>query len=196
MARYASEGEDVITIIFSKGEASHPWLDPQTIHAERIKETEEAAGIVGVKKTYFLDLRDGKLVEDAKNPEVHKKIRSLIAKYDPDKIFTHALDDVLYGHRAVYTTVLEVVRDIHANDHVKRPQVWGFNVWTMNVRQRMVPKLIVDISATFELKRRALRCFKSQRVALYQLYPFIYARAFFNGIDADVKYAESFVRLL
>jgi len=63
------------------------------------------------------------------------------------------------------------------------------------LRKRNLPKLVVDISSTFKQKRKALKAFGSQRLALFQLIPFVYAKAFFDGIDSDVKYAETFYKI-
>jgi LmbE family N-acetylglucosaminyl deacetylase len=195
IAQYAKEGKRTIAVIFSKGEKSHPWMQEKHMHEMRIKESLDAGAIVGTHDTIFLGLRDSKLSEDLENPEVLARIRAIIEKYKPEKVFTHDQDDIIYpDHRAVHKAVMWVV-DAMIQEKAFDGAVYTFNIWFLSFRKRKTPKLVVDISDTFKKKREALKVFKSQKVALLQLVPFVYAKAFFDGIDADTKYAEMFHKI-
>jgi N-acetylglucosamine malate deacetylase 1 len=195
IAKYAKEGKRTICVIFSKGEGSHPWMKEKHMHDIRMQESLVAGNLVGVSETIFLGLRDGKLMEDIKQTTVDSRIKAIIERYKPQKIFTHDQDDFIYkDHRAVHLAVMTAI-DSLIKKGTFTGDVYTFNIWFMNLRKRNLPKLVVDISSTFKQKRKALKAFGSQRLALFQLIPFVYAKAFFDGIDSDVKYAETFYKI-
>jgi len=55
--------------------------------------------------------------------------------------------------------------------------------------------MYVDITDTFKLKLKALRCFKSQWMTMISLLWSVYFRAIINGLDARCKYAERFYKI-
>jgi len=170
-------------------------MQEKHMHTIRMQESLVAGNIVGVDDTIFLGLRDGKLGEDTKNPEVLTRIKAIINKYKPTKIFTHDQDDLIYpDHRAVHKSVMECVNELSSKKKFSG-DVYTFNIWFMNIRKRNVPRLVVDISTSFNKKRKALRAFHSQKLALLQLKPFIYAKAFLDGLHSDVRYAETFYKI-
>ena len=120
-----------------------------------------------------------------------RRIAVLIKKYKPAKIFTHSVDDMIYkDHKAVHKIMIEVL------DKVKyKGEVYSFNIWNLNIRKREKAKLIVDITKTFKKKLKALQCFKSQKMALMQLLPVIYVRAFKHGLEGESRFAEKFYKL-
>ncbi|MFW5746544.1 MAG: PIG-L deacetylase family protein [Nanoarchaeota archaeon] len=195
IAQYTAEGKMVRTVIFSKGEGSHPWMREKVVHTIRMQESMVAGHLVGTDETIFLGLRDGQLTKDCKDPSVAERIKAIILRYKPDKIFTHDMDDLVYpDHKAVNKVVLTVVDELMAKNRW-RGDVYTFNIWFMNFRKTLKPKLVVDISSTFRQKRKALRAFKSQKIALLQLIPFVYAKAFFDGLHSDVRFAETFYKV-
>lgn len=194
-AKYSQEGKKVISVIFSKGEKSHFWMQEQHVHDVRTQESLVAGAIVGVSDTVFLGLRDSKLKTDCQDPVVKERIKSIITNADPVKIFTHDQDDFIYpDHIGVHRVVVEAVDELIAQERFKG-ELYTFNIWFMHLRKRDRPKLVVDISSTFHKKRRALKAFGSQKLALLQLIPFTYAKAFFDGIDSGHRYAETFYKV-
>ena len=73
--------------------------------------------------------------------------------------------------------------------------VYVFNIWAKDVRLSRNPKLFIDISKTFSLKWNALKCFKSQHMYIFQLYPGMLWRAFRNGIENRCRFAEVFTKV-
>ena len=188
MVKYAREGIEVITVIFSSGERSHPWLKRNVTIEAREKETEKVASILGLKNTINLNLRDGALWKEAKEKQVFEKIISIIKQYNPEKIFTHAVDDPHPDHHAVYKVMSEVMKIMHYKGHV-----YSFDVWNpFNIMKRKMPKMYVDVSDTFPIKIQALKCFKSQKLYIVPLLPVTYLRAIFAGFQAHCKYSEAF----
>ena len=191
IAKYADEGKEVITVFFSYGETSHPYLKKDITIKMRVKESKEAGKILGEKKMVYLGLKDGALHSETKKAEVKNKIRSLIVEYRPEKVFTHSEDDPHPDHRAVNKAVLEALENVRC-----RCDMYTFPVWNvLSVRERNHPKMFVDITSTFRRKIDSLYAHKSQKLAIYSLITSIYIRAFLNGLHSDVRYAEVFYKV-
>jgi len=92
IARYASEGMNIVTVIFSYGESSHPWLKAKVTQDMRKKECEEANKVIGGNDIIYFGLKDSKLEEEVtKNKtKIENKIKEILDKFKPRKIFTHA----------------------------------------------------------------------------------------------------------
>jgi LmbE family N-acetylglucosaminyl deacetylase len=195
LAKYVREGKHVVTVIFTDGESSHPWKKKHLVTQNRRLEAIRATKILGVHKVIHLKLHDGSLTKDIKNPDVEESILAILEEYKPTKVFTHSQDDGLYpDHIAVHKVTMQAI-DKYIEKTKEKPEVYSFNIWTFHFRNTNTPKLFVDITQTFELKKQALRCFKSQALALLQLWPTIYFKAIVNGFRKNVKYAEVFYRL-
>lgn len=198
LKKYAKQGIKTIVVIISGGEKSNALYKKEKLIKIRKDESEQAAKILEVSKVINLGLRDMQLIKDLDKKETKDEIKNLIKKYQPEKIFTHAIDDLLYqDHKAVHDTIYNILEQINKTKNKKdKLSLYTFNVWTLNVRKRDSPKLIVDISDEFKYKLKALKKFKSQKIALLQLYPAIYTRAILSGWKYDTKYVEEFFKVL
>ncbi len=194
MARYAKEGKRIYTVIFSYGEASHPWLKKKVTADMRVEECKEADKIIGGYGLTFLGFKEGSFKEEIKKRGVKKKIKEILSRCKPEKVFVHSIDDrdpISGDHRAVHDIVLEVLDEVDYKD-----ELYTFDVWNpINVRKREKPKMYVDISETFKTKLEALKCFRSQWVAMTFLYWSVYARALINGIRSGYRLAERFYKV-
>jgi len=191
IAKYAQEGKRVLAVIFSYGEKSHWWLQKKFTVEMRVKESRSAGEVVGTYKTMFLGMKDFELAEEIKDRKRLRPIEKIILKYKPSKIFTHSPDDVIYAdHKAVWKAVDYVTKKIRYEG-----DIFVFNIWAKDVRLTKNPKLYIDISDTFKLKWAALKEFKSQRMALFQLYPGVLWKALKNGLEHKCRFAESFTKV-
>ena len=192
IAKYAKEGKEVVAVIFSYGEKSHWWLKKKFTVEMRVKESKAAAEIVGIKETVFLGLKDFELKEEIKKKKNLKLLEKMILKYKPSKIFTHSPDDIIYSdHRAVWDAVEKVTKKMGFEG-----DIYVFNIWAKDVRLSRNPKLFIDISGTFSLKWKALKCFRSQHIYIFQLYPALLWRAFRNGLENKCRFAEAFIKVM
>ncbi len=191
VAKYAANGHDVINVVFSHGEMTHPWLKKRITVEMRQLEAVEADKIIGGKEVLFLGINDSMLAKEAGSGWVLDKIEHMIRHYQPGKIFTHSQDDLHPGHRAVNKAVVKAL------DRMKfKGEAYAFDVWNpFNFRGRNQPKMYVDITQTFEKKIDALKCFRSQWMAMITLLWSIYFRALLNGLEAGCKYAERFYKI-
>jgi LmbE family N-acetylglucosaminyl deacetylase len=157
----------------------------------RVNETLKADKIVGVKETIFFGLNEGNFIEGAKENNIHSKIQNLIKKYKPVKIFTHTSSDPHPDHKITEKLVLTAFDSIRYHC-----DFYTFDVWNpLNIKSSTSPKLVVDISNTFKTKLRALKCFKSQKVALFSLLWSVYYRAILIGLKHQCQFAESFHKI-
>ncbi|MFA6072889.1 MAG: PIG-L deacetylase family protein [Candidatus Woesearchaeota archaeon] len=201
MAKYAREGYDVFTIIFSYGEGSHPHMKLSYVAKTRVLESKEADAIIGGKGVMFLALKDGHMKEDFTNKKMMDRFKRLLASYKPCKIFTHSIDDLFPDHRFVREIVLEAC-DSLSRKNIIDPEIYSFDIWNLwSLRKRTEPKLVVDISDTFKYKIRALHTFKSQinffshTILVNVLYLLVYVKAFINGKKYGFKTAEVFYKI-
>lgn len=191
IAKYRKENKEVITVICSTGEKSHPWLKQDYLIKMRKEESQRASRIVRTSKNIFFDLKEGKLNEELQNSNIQRTIKELIKKNRPKKIFTHALDDPHPDHKAIGNAIIKITDSINYQGHV-----YSFEIWNpVNIKKRDIPKLYIDVSKTFHLKIKALKEFKSQIGSLIPLLPVVYIRAFFAGLHAKCKYAEVFYKI-
>lgn len=191
IARYSQEGKRVVAIIFSYGEMSHWWLKKKYTVEMRVKESKAAGAVVGIHDTMFLGLKDAEMKFEIQKEGKIEQLARLITKYSPSKIFTHSPDDVIFpDHAAVWSAV-----DLATDKCDYQGDVYCFNIWAKDVRVARNPKLIVDISKTFGLKWKALSCFKSQHMYIFQLYPGVLWRAIRSGFENKSRFAEAFVKM-
>jgi len=168
VARWVKEGKRVIYVVCTNGDkgTSDINMKPEKLVEIRKKEQRAAADILGVSDVIFLGLPDQGL-EDT--PEFRKLIVRLIRQYRPDTVVT--ADPYRHyiwhrDHRIAGQVTLDAVFP-YARDHLAYPdlleeglqphkvkEVWFWAAEEINHRS--------DITDTFELKLRALRCHDSQ----------------------------------
>ncbi len=191
LTKYAKEGMKVKTIICSFGEKSHPHLKKEVIRQRRIDESLKADKIMGGSGVVYLDIREGKFEEDFLKKKIAQKLAILIKKEKPVKIFTHDLDDAHPDHRAVHRLVMRLIED----GKIKCP-VYSFDIWSLiKVRNRKVPKLVVDVGGTFHTKVKAFLVHESQALAIWLLLWKVIIKDWLSGRIYGHKYAEVFYRL-
>lgn len=187
LAKYAREGHTVKTLIMSYGETGNFWLKEHLTVKMRVSESEHADNVIKGKGVTFFDLKEGKFDVEAQEKNVVGRLANRFRQEHPHKVFTHSKDDPLKDHRDTLKLVLE------AMDRAQlEVPVYSFNVWNLFNLKRERPKLIVDISTTFPTKLKALKCFKSQTLAMISLLWSVYAKAFLYGIQNHTKWAEVF----
>lgn len=191
VAKYAQEGKAVRAVIFTYGYESHPWQKEEITQEVRIRESKKAASVLGYKRCVFLGLEEGKILRQMEETNVVPKIRRLIEKYRPGKIFTHSLNDPHPDHKAVHRVMRAIVSSL------KKPvDMYAFDIWTfLSLQERGKPQLLVDITDTFGTKVRALKCFKSQQISLLTLLWSVHLKAFLHGLKNDCRYAEAFYKV-
>ena len=62
--KYVEEGKEIIKIVFSFGESSHPHFKEEVVIDKRVSESKEASKFIGIKETIFLGLPDTKVKQN------------------------------------------------------------------------------------------------------------------------------------
>ncbi|MBS3108857.1 PIG-L family deacetylase [Candidatus Woesearchaeota archaeon] len=187
LIKYKKEGKNIVVIIFSYGEKSHPHLKEEVVSEARQKETEEVDKILN-RETIFLGFEEGKIKQEAKERNIKEQIRVLVKRYNPEKIFTHSSSDPHPDHKAVNEVVINILKAIKY-----KGSIYAFEVW--NILNENTPAIYIDISETFNLKKRMLKKFKSQKFSIYPLWLPIWYRAKSYGKKCGCKYAEKFYKI-
>lgn len=190
MAKWASEGKDVIVVVASYGVKANPWLKKHVTAELRYEESQKAAEVLGIKETIFFNMEEGKFGQEFVDKDIGNKVDRIVEKHRPSKILTHSFDDPHPDHRILSKLLLKYYED---NENIN---IYAFHIWNpANIKKRDVPKLMIDITKTFEKKIKALKCFKSQWISMVLLIGSIYARAIISGRQAKCRYAEVFYKI-
>jgi len=191
LAKYAKEGKRVRTIICSFGERSHPHLRKEVIVERRVKESIKADKVMGGAGIAYLGVKEGSFEDEFKSRNIVEKLAWIIQKEKPAKIFTHGIDDFHPDHRAVYRLVMSLIEQ----KKITCP-VYSFEVWSLlKLRNRNLPRLVVDTSDTFNTKIKAFLIHESQKFAIWALLWKLILKDWLSGVIHGYKYAEVFYRL-
>ncbi|MGB2662316.1 MAG: PIG-L family deacetylase [Candidatus Omnitrophota bacterium] len=151
----------------------------------RVKEQEEAADFLGVKKIFWGGFKDTELTV---GKELIGKIEEAIRESDPDVIFVNYPDDEHQDHR--YLAEATIVAARYAR------KVIFYEDYTC---KKYEPHLFVDIGDVLEEKIKLMKFHKSQVERDYptrlDMVESVKAVANFRGFQAKVKYAEGFCAL-
>ncbi len=188
LVKYKNEKKKLIKIVFSKGQSSHPHLKEEIIVEERKQETKKVDSILNIKHTYFLNLTDTKLLKEIEEQDIKTKLKEIIKKHKPSKVFIPTKVDPHPDHRAVNKAILETLETMKIS-----PDVYSFDVW--NITKRQLPKLYIDITPHFKQKLKIMQKFKSQKLSMYLLTIPVYLRARLYGRKIKTRYAERFYRI-
>lgn len=191
VAKYAKEGKKVHTIIFSYGEMGLPIHQREYAVRTRVKEALDVDKFLGGHGVTFLGLEEAKFIEQFQKKNMYPKLKRVILQYKPSVIFTHSVDDPMPDHRVLNKLLLETV------DRMRyKCDIYMFDIWNVfNFKKRHYVKIVVDISNTFDMKIKALKLFTSQKLSLFTLMWTVYLKAWLNGRDIKVKYAEVFYKI-
>ncbi|MCD4666203.1 PIG-L family deacetylase, partial [archaeon] len=140
-----SKKYNIIKVVFSAGEKSHPHYREEVIIEKRIKETEKISKRFGIKENIYLHLQDSKLKDLVEDEGVKNEVKKIIKKYKPIKIFTLTSHDPHIDHRAVNKVVREVVKDMKY-----KCEFYLFEVW--NLIKEDLPVVYEDITQEFYRK--------------------------------------------
>ena len=134
IARWTSQGKDVVYLIVTRGEAGIDAMSPEEAGPLREEEENQSAKVVGVNVVEFLDHTDG--VVEYGLP-LRRDLSRAIRRYRPDVVITGNFDLTWAGgggfnmadHRAVGLAVLDAVRD--ADNRWIFPELLaeGFEPW-------------------------------------------------------------------
>lgn len=205
VAKLTEEGKRVVYIVCTNGNkgSDDTEMKPDKLAEIREKEQLAAAKILGVEEVIFLRHEDQAL-EDT--PEFRKEIAKYIRQYRPDIVITSDpyrryiwhRDHRIVG-RVVLDAIFPYARDVWAYPDFmaqgllphKVNEVWLWAPEDEDINFRS------DITETFSLKIKALRCHKSQIKEPFksEMEKWLCKRAKDMAEGEDFKLAEGFHRV-
>jgi LmbE family N-acetylglucosaminyl deacetylase len=197
--------KSVVYVVCTNGDkgTDDPGVKPEKLAKIREKEQKAAADILGVREVVFLRYPDQKIEETPDfRKEIARQIRifrpSLIITSDPYRRYVWHRDHRIVG-QVVLDAVFPYARDYWAYPDliqegimphaVKEVWLWAPEDKDINFRS--------DISDTFDIKLKALRCHKSQIKESYsaEMEKWLCTRAKDMAEGEDFKLAEGFHRI-
>ena len=172
LALHKMNGDKVYYLILTKGEASADSVG-------RVKESEEASGLIGADGVFFGGLQDTKIHDDIETITV---IENIINKVKPDIVYTHTYRDTHQDHRNAAYATLSAARRCRKILMYEGPATL----------RDFVPQVFVDIEETFEVKRKVTRVFGSQTDKYYLAAEAVEGLARHRGYQCGLKVAEAF----
>jgi len=167
VARLAREGHRVSFAILGEGVTSR-YADPKQADAALLKalhhKAHEAAKLLGAAELSLHNLPDNRF-DTVPLLDVVKRVEGLVEQHKPELIFTHHSGDLNVDHQVTHRAVLTATRPL-AGKSVR--EIYAFEVpssteWAF---QQMAPifraNVFYDISATLELKQRAMALYDSE----------------------------------
>ena len=183
MCLLSDAGHEVVSVYLTRGEAGIKGLSHDEAAAVRVKESEAACRVMGVRHI-FLSQIDG---STEINQERYKEMRDMIDGEHPDVVITHWPIDCHRDHAICGLLVLDAWR------RLGRPfKLYYMEAMTGTQTQLFHPTDWVDIGHTVEKKRKACACHVSQGMDdLNEGWHLTMEK--FRGIECRCKVAEAFV---
>jgi LmbE family N-acetylglucosaminyl deacetylase len=204
LARWALAGHEITYALLTCGDkgrnADNRSIADDKLCALRHLEQRAAADALGVKVIHYLDREDGYLVPDL---DLRRDVVRLIRRFKPDVLVTCDPQNLFaaYGinhpdHRAAGQVVLDAVFPSAGND-LFFPELLkeGLEphtpkeIWVSLTNQ---PNVTLDVTATWEIKLRALKEHKSQTGDPAKLEERMRSRRTEGSTEENPRYEEKF----
>ena len=161
IAKHASGGDEVYLCIVTKAYPPE-WSEDEV--RERKEEVLRANKILGIKKTYFLDLPTVKL-DTIPQKELNDVITEVVNEVQPEVVYIPHKGDVVRDHQLVFDAAMVAVRP-KPGSVVKKAlcyETLSETEWAAPFPENaFIPNVYVDISETLENKLRAMSEYKSE----------------------------------
>ncbi|HVO41152.1 MAG TPA: PIG-L deacetylase family protein [Aggregatilineales bacterium] len=197
LAKYARQGTKVCMAIATDGSAGHMLIPPKELAQIRHTEAQKSADLIGAE-LYWLGFNDELIFEDI---ATRLRMMDTIRAARPDVIMTHDPGDYHPDHRVVSRLVFDAsftsgLPNIKT-EHAAHPDIQPLYYFDTLSGVGFIPSDYVDISETFDTKRRMLECHASQLKWLEEhhktdMFDFIDVMTRSRGLQCGVKYAEGF----
>ena len=194
IVKYVREGSEVHLCIVTK---AYPPEWPEEEVKKRREEVLKVNEILGIKKTFFLDLPTLKL-DTIPQKELNNVIIQVVNEVQPEVLYIPHKGDVNKDHRLVFDAVMVLVRPKPGSviKKVLSYETLSETEWAAPfIENAFVPNIYVDISETLEVKLRAMSEYSSE----LKEYPHprsldaISALAKIRGASVGVRAAEAFM---
>jgi LmbE family N-acetylglucosaminyl deacetylase len=201
VAKLVQEGKQVVYCVVTNGNkgSGDRSMTPERLARIREEEQRNAARVLGVEAVEFLGFPDCE-VENTR--ESRLAVTAAIRRHRPDRLIiqnphrTKNLGASHRDHRTVAGIALDCVYPL-ARDHMAFPELLAQGLEPHKVREVYLmwwdnPEVVVDISATIDLKIKALACHASQFKDFAAVERRVRERGAQLGKPKGYAYAETF----
>ena len=154
---------------------------PEQLRDIRKKEGAKACTLLGVSKSHYLDLPDGRSQPTAAAVE---KLLAVVDAVQPDLIYLPFITDTHYDHRTTNKLFHAATRQ---RKNISSILCCCYEVWTP-----IYANCIIDISAHMDAKMAALSCYESQLQMNNYLSSVKGLNAYRSIVNESKGYAEAF----
>jgi LmbE family N-acetylglucosaminyl deacetylase len=195
IALHAAVNADAVRVVCVTDGSSTQYPGDEARRAQKNEEARRALEALGVSDWVHLDLPDMRL-DTLAHVDLNRVVEEQVTGFRPDVVYTPH-PDVNLDHRTLFDSVVVAVRPV-PGQCVRRLLTYAptsSTEWTPPAATWFVPNWFVDISATFERKLAAFRCYTTE----HRPYPHpraeraLRAHAELYGTTAGCEYAEPFV---
>ncbi len=187
IARYAELGHEVVLLYLNRGEAGINGKSSEEASKIRTSEALHACEILGARAV-FATQTDGQTIVDAAR---YKEFYDLLAKEQPDIIFTQWPIDNHPDHRALTTLVYNAWQRLKESNPDRHPGLCYYEVSNGEDTLMFTPTYYVDITSLESIKQKACLAHTSQ--APDKFYPLQEQVSRFRGLESGCKLAEAFI---
>jgi LmbE family N-acetylglucosaminyl deacetylase len=198
LAKYAERGHHVTMAVVTNGEVGSSTLAPEEIAAIRHREARAASATIGAD-LIWIGYPDEFFFHDDGS---RRRLIDVMRQARPDVVFAHWPDDYhpdhsLSGQAIRDARIMTAVPNI-ATPHTPLARIPKLFFYDTLAGINFVPEVYVDVTATFETKRKMLSCHASQDAWIRDIYEgtdlaaFMEVQTRFRGMQAGTRYAEGF----
>lgn len=168
MAAHVRAGDVVHVLILAEGITSRSEKRSRRAHSGALSKLAQCARkanrILGVRSVTLKNYPDNRL-DSVELLEIVRAVERHVTKLKPQSVYTHHANDLNVDHRRVHEAVVTACRPVPGQT-VKRLmffEVPSSTEWQISAAAAVfAPNRFVDISATLELKVRALQAYSSE----------------------------------
>ncbi len=203
LARWAAGGCEIHVLLCAAGDKGSLDAsdDPTEVAARRIDEARRATELLGAAGLHHIDRPDGEVENDL---DTRRELVRYVRRIRPDVVICPDPSAVFFGthhynhrdHRKVGWAALDAVSPAAASPLYFPDTGPAHAVSTVLMSGSLEPNVWVDVTATIEVKVRAVGCHESQLVDANDWFASaLRDGAEEAGIQAGVRMAEAFRRL-
>ena len=193
IAKYVEDGHQVSILTIS---GHLPPLYSREDYEKTIKEASQAFSILGVLKSWFLEI-PATMIGEQPIGRLNKKIVDVLNEIEPEIVLC-PFPDRHIDHRVVFNAVMVASRPVGIGRCIELLAAYetlSETHWNApHIEPNFMPNWVVDISEQINKKINALECYESQ------IPPFpgsrsleaVKALAMFRGTQAGFGYGEAF----
>jgi len=187
IARYTDIGHETVLLYLNRGEAGINGKSSSEAAKIRTAEALHACEILKTRAIFATQI-DGQSVVDAPRS---KEIYEILAKEQPDIIFTQWPIDNHPDHRALSTLVYDAWLRLRESKSSSQPVLYFYEVSNGEDTVMFSPTYYVDITAMESCKQKA--CFAHVSQSPEKFYSLQEQVSRFRGLECGCKLAEAFI---